>query len=58
MVQIIQNTNFNGVSGHIYFGGGPSRYSIVNVVQWYNMKTKIVGTYYPNIPNVTVSPDK
>uniref|UniRef100_A0A224XI24 Gamma-aminobutyric acid type B receptor subunit 2 n=1 Tax=Panstrongylus lignarius TaxID=156445 RepID=A0A224XI24_9HEMI len=58
LVQIIQQTNFHGVSGHIYFGSGPSRYSTLNVIQWYNLKTKIVGTYYPNIPNITVPHNK
>ncbi|KAK9510835.1 hypothetical protein O3M35_005535 [Rhynocoris fuscipes] len=54
LVQLIQQTDFRGVSGHIYFGSGPSRYSILNVVQWHNKKSTVVGSYYPNITKGSV----
>ncbi|KAF4518035.1 hypothetical protein B566_EDAN009268 [Ephemera danica] len=47
-VKFIESTDFNGVSGHISFREGPSRVSLINVVQWYNNESFIVGTYYPN----------
>lgn len=47
-VDIISATDFNGVSGHIDFKSGPSRSSVIQVVQWLDNKTYTVGTYFPN----------
>ncbi|KAE8743927.1 NeuroparsinReceptor [Frankliniella occidentalis] len=47
-VEIISATDFNGVSGRINFKSGPSRSSVLQVVQWLNNKTYTVGTYFPN----------
>lgn len=47
-VELIQETNFNGVSGHIMFSSGPSRISNVNVYQWIDEKLHIIGSFHPN----------
>ncbi|KAF2904495.1 hypothetical protein ILUMI_01678, partial [Ignelater luminosus] len=49
LVSLIKATDFNGVSGRIKFRGGPSRFSVIHVMQWINNDTKIVGYFYPNI---------
>ncbi|XP_043673459.1 uncharacterized protein LOC122631609 isoform X2 [Vespula pensylvanica] len=49
LTSIIGATDFNGVSGRIKFIGGPSRYSIINVVQNIDNEMHIVGNFYPNI---------
>lgn len=41
--------DFEGVSGRIKFHGGSSRFSVINVVQWVNSKSSIVGQFHPNI---------
>jgi len=40
------------VSGRIKFLGGPSRYSVINIVQFIDNETHIVGNFYPNISEV------
>ncbi|OXA51550.1 Gamma-aminobutyric acid type B receptor subunit 1 [Folsomia candida] len=47
-VKIINETDFYGVSGHIRFIGGPSRVSTINIVQWLDRKTNLVGYFNPN----------
>lgn len=47
-VEIIQNTDFNGVSGRIKFVSGASRMTVIDIVQWVNNKTRIVGSFHPN----------
>ncbi|EFA03677.1 hypothetical protein TcasGA2_TC013779 [Tribolium castaneum] len=49
LVQLIQETDFMGVSGRIKFRGGPSRFSPINLMEWYGNKSHIVGHFYPNI---------
>ncbi|XP_011137908.1 uncharacterized LOC105182277 isoform X1 [Harpegnathos saltator] len=49
LTDIIGETDFNGVSGRIKFLGGPSRYSVINVVQFIDNDTRVVGNFYPNI---------
>lgn len=49
LLNIVKATDFEGVSGRIKFRGGPSRFSVVNIVQWLNNTTHIVGSFYPNI---------
>lgn len=51
-VKILSETDFMGVSGHIKFINGPSRVSVISVVQWFNNATYIVGSFYPNISAV------
>ncbi|CAH0390440.1 unnamed protein product [Bemisia tabaci] len=47
-VKLMSETDFYGVSGHISFKAGRSRPSVVNVMQWINNKTVLLGTYHPN----------
>ena len=49
LVKIVQETDFNGASGRIRFNGGPSRFSDMNIHQWINGTSTLIGTYYPNI---------
>ncbi|XP_057666874.1 uncharacterized protein LOC130900347 [Diorhabda carinulata] len=49
LVEYIQKVDFHGVSGHIKFRGGPSRFSTINLVQWINGTKSIVGNFFPNI---------
>lgn len=37
------------MSGRIKFFGGPSRYSVINIVQHINNETRLVGNFYPNV---------
>lgn len=54
-VQIISATDFAGVSGRIQFlGGGPSRITVVNVVQWLNGTARNVGYFEPNVSSAKV----
>lgn len=48
-MQILEATDFSGVSGRIQFRGSPSRVSVVYVTQWYNSTFHTVGTFEPNI---------
>lgn len=48
MVKIVEELDFNGVSGRIKFNGAPSRLSKIQLLQHIDNKRKIVGTYYPN----------
>ncbi|XP_070151049.1 uncharacterized protein [Polyergus mexicanus] len=48
LTSIIGETDFNGVSGRIQFLGRPSRYSVVNIVQFIDNETRIIGNFYPN----------
>ena len=54
-VDIIQNIDFNGVSGRINFFGRSSRLSDIDIVQWYKPTTtseplekNIIGVFRPN----------
>ncbi|CAG0879002.1 unnamed protein product [Darwinula stevensoni] len=47
LVEIINETDFLGVSGHVQFRG-PSRRPIINVLQWRNNASVVVGTFFPN----------
>ncbi|XP_012143005.2 uncharacterized protein LOC100883782 isoform X1 [Megachile rotundata] len=49
LTDIIGQTDFQGVSGRIKFFGGPSRYSVINIVQFVNNETRLVGNFYPNV---------
>uniref|UniRef100_A0A1B6MU76 receptor protein-tyrosine kinase n=1 Tax=Graphocephala atropunctata TaxID=36148 RepID=A0A1B6MU76_9HEMI len=48
-VEILEKTDFNGVSGRIQFRGNPSRISVVEVLQWVDNVTRIVGKFEPNV---------
>lgn len=48
-VRFIQETDFNGVSGRIKFMSGASRMTVINIIQWVDNVTNVVGTFYPNI---------
>lgn len=50
-VELLEATDFHGVSGHITFQGA-SRVADINVVQWLNNRTKVVGVFHPNISAV------
>lgn len=46
----IEATNFTGVSGHIQFGEGASRFSVIQVQQWLNQNgNTVVGSFVPNV---------
>ncbi|CAG2066407.1 unnamed protein product, partial [Timema podura] len=47
-VKLLEATDFNGVSGRIHFLG-PSRVSVINVIQWLNNTQRTVGSFYPNV---------
>ncbi|XP_046676612.1 receptor-type guanylate cyclase gcy-4-like [Homalodisca vitripennis] len=47
-MEILEKTDFYGVSGHIQFKGGSSRISVVEVIQWVDNVTQIVGKFEPN----------
>ena len=53
-LEILRNTSFGGVSGHISFRNGTSRRALVEIQQFvYNDETrkasyKVVGTYDPD----------
>lgn len=49
LMQILEATDFNGVSGRIQFRGSPSRVSVVHVTQWYKNQLQTVGTFEPNV---------
>ncbi|XP_076766818.1 uncharacterized protein LOC143433365 [Xylocopa sonorina] len=49
LTDIIGETDFYGVSGKIKFYGGPSRYSVINIIQFVNNETRLVGNFYPNV---------
>ncbi|EFN73169.1 Insulin-like peptide receptor [Camponotus floridanus] len=52
LTTIIGESDFNGVSGRIQFLGRPSRYSVINIIQFIDNETRIVGNFYPNISEV------
>lgn len=49
LTDIIGETDFYGVSGRIKFFGGPSRYSVINIIQFVNNETRLIGNFYPNV---------
>uniref|UniRef100_A0A182PFP9 receptor protein-tyrosine kinase n=1 Tax=Anopheles epiroticus TaxID=199890 RepID=A0A182PFP9_9DIPT len=49
LMELIRETDFQGVSGRIKFNEAGSRYTIVNVVQFVNGTANIVGHFTPNI---------
>ncbi|KAF5297767.1 hypothetical protein FQR65_LT09941 [Abscondita terminalis] len=49
LVDLVRQTDFYGVSGRIKFRGGPSRFSVINIMQFMNNSTYIVGSFYPNV---------
>lgn len=48
LMEVIEDTDFIGVSGRIRFGHGASRFSVINIMQWFNGHSTIVGNFYPN----------
>ncbi|PNF24229.1 hypothetical protein B7P43_G15826 [Cryptotermes secundus] len=46
-VEMLEATDFHGVSGRIKFRGA-SRVSDINVLQWLNNRTQVVGSFHPN----------
>ncbi|XP_066143378.1 uncharacterized protein [Euwallacea fornicatus] len=51
LVKLIEQTDFFGVSGRIKFRGAPSRFSIINVLQWYDNSTHMIAEFFPNLTN-------
>ncbi|VEN45528.1 unnamed protein product, partial [Callosobruchus maculatus] len=49
LVRLVEETDFYGVSGRIKFRGGPSRFSVIDIMQWYEGELHIVGNFYPNL---------
>ncbi|PSN54801.1 hypothetical protein C0J52_02008 [Blattella germanica] len=54
LVEEMEATDFYGVSGRIRFMGA-SRVSDINVMQWLNKTTRIVGSFYPNVLDLNLS---
>ncbi|XP_014251648.1 receptor-type guanylate cyclase gcy-19-like [Cimex lectularius] len=52
-VKFLQKTNFSGVSGHIQFSNGSSKFIPINIMQWLGNKSRIIGTFEPKIDNDT-----
>jgi len=48
---MLEATDFHGVSGRIRFLGA-SRVSDINIVQWLDNRTQVVGSFHPNISTV------
>ncbi|XP_022900900.2 uncharacterized protein [Onthophagus taurus] len=52
LVNFIENSDFNGVSGRIHFRGGSTRYSKILLNQWIQNKNfTTVGIFNPNVTN-------
>ncbi|KAJ6649876.1 Insulin-like growth factor 1 receptor [Pseudolycoriella hygida] len=49
LMEVIKDTDFVGVSGRIRFGEGASRFSVINVLQWFDGRSTVVGTFHPNV---------
>ncbi|XP_054006339.1 uncharacterized protein LOC128891132 [Hylaeus anthracinus] len=49
LTTIIGETDFEGVSGRINFLGGPSRFSVVNILQYVDNETRLIGNFYPDV---------
>lgn len=49
LVKMIEQTDFYGVSGRIKFRGGPSRFSVITILEWYDNATHLIGEFYPNL---------
>lgn len=45
--RIINETDFTGVSGRVRFTGGLSRYSDIQVFQWINKSSELIGRFLP-----------
>ncbi|XP_052822135.1 uncharacterized protein LOC106880693 isoform X4 [Octopus bimaculoides] len=50
LVQYINETKFDGVSGHISFQGG-ERIGTINILQYFHNETRLIGQYIPTIHN-------
>lgn len=46
LVQYINETKFDGVSGHISFQGG-ERIGTINILQYFHNETRLIGQYIP-----------
>lgn len=51
---LINDMNFQGVSGRIQFSRGGSRFTDINILQWQKNDYVLVGTYKPRISNRTL----
>ncbi|CAH1117481.1 unnamed protein product [Phaedon cochleariae] len=51
LVRLVEATDFQGLSGRIKFRGGPSRFSIISIVQWYDDTLNTIGYFHPNLTN-------
>lgn len=49
LVRLINEIHFEGVSGSVSFGEGATRFPVINVLQWVNGVSNIIGSFYPNI---------
>lgn len=54
LAAIINQMDFQGVSGRIQFNGGGSRFTDINILQWRKNEFDLVGTYKPKIHNRTI----
>ncbi|XP_030749572.1 atrial natriuretic peptide receptor 2-like isoform X2 [Sitophilus oryzae] len=53
LVKLVEQTDFFGVSGRIKFRGGPSRFSVIQIKEWYNNDLHLIGHFYPNLTDHT-----
>ncbi|XP_055710801.1 receptor-type guanylate cyclase Gyc76C-like isoform X2 [Phlebotomus papatasi] len=51
-MEIIWSTDFMGVSGRVKFAEGGSRFLPINIIQWINNSSRIVGRSHPNVSEV------
>ena len=54
LADLINNMNFQGVSGRIQFSRGGSRFIDINILQWQKNDYVLVGSYKPKIFNRTL----
>lgn len=55
LIDIISNTSFDGVSGRIEFDDSGTRYTNISVMQWINGTHRRIGTFMPNLTEMTSS---
>lgn len=51
--QLVSETSFDGLSGHIEFDDGGTRFTNINVMQWVSGQHRRIGNFYPNISEAT-----
>lgn len=47
-MNILNATDFHGVSGRVRFTKGRARFADIKVFQWINGSTRLIGTFLPD----------